>query len=138
MEAGKPVIYIVGHSDMEGCYEHILVHEREFSKEEFECTVNSVLVGIFKRALKGKDPIFMDDAMDRVAHILRKKHGFSTPRFVVVRYSWPLQKSIEWAVDSELRKAVSPELLDRVLEHNERTWRRQTESDIRRATAGEG
>ena len=67
----------------------------------------------------------MDDALPLVIDILKKKHGFSTPEYRVVSYDWALSKRLERFVDSRLRKAIPPELLERVLEHNERAWERQ-------------
>jgi hypothetical protein len=120
---GKPIVYRVGWFSIDDHGERLLIHEREFSREEFERLVNSILIELFEQALNGDKPLLMDDAMYRVAEILVERHGFSTPEFRCVDYEWPLEKSIEWAVDPRLRKAIPPELLERVLEHNERTLR---------------
>ena len=100
----------------------VFVHEREFSREEFTQLVNSILIDVFKRALRRKSVTLMDDAMYEVAKILNKKHGFEEPRVMTMKYDWPLMKRIEWAVDSRLRAAIPPDLLEKVLQHNERAW----------------
>jgi hypothetical protein len=116
----KPIVYSVGWHTFEGHDDLPLVHDRDFSRDEFESLVNAALVEVFERALEGDEPVLMDEAIRRAARVLREKHGFSTPRIVGVSYEWPLEKGIERAVDPKLRKAIPPGLLENVLEHNER------------------
>lgn len=120
----KPVVYRVGWFSVDEHGERDLAHGREFSKGEFVRLVNSALTEVFERAVKEEEPVFMDDAISEVVKILEEKHGFSEPEFRGISYEWPLEKSIEHAVDPRLRAAIPPELLEKVLELNERAWRR--------------
>jgi hypothetical protein len=120
--ARSKIIYRLGWFSLDERFERLLVHEREFSQEEFEGLVVSALTEVFGRMIEGNRYVSLDNAMPEALEILKRKHGFSPPEIRTVLYENPFEKRLENFIDPKLSAVLPPEFLEKLIEHNTRLW----------------
>ena len=130
-----------------------LMHKKKFTDEEFKKMCDEAVVYVVKQLLKRKpeeDPFkigfYHPDFMKLMVKYLERKYGFKRIKYTAVAKYWGMDIIDRETDSSELekfRKIVGDELLEKVIEHNEKTEKfldekieREKESKEREQTVG--
>lgn len=113
--AGKR-IYILSYAYWDMYRLHYLAHERDFTHEEFEHLCDSAFAEAVERVLgraKEDEEIYLAEAVEEAARVLRERHGFKEVKPPEICYDG------EFHLD-ECVSVLPPKLVRRVREHNRR------------------